>query len=87
VGADGGIGRFRDWVAREHGLRFEDYDALWRWSVEDPPGFWGAVWEYVAPVAHSARSAVLAEAAMPGARWFPGATPNFAENALRGPVR
>ena len=24
---------------------FSDYDELWRWSVEDLEGFWGAVWE------------------------------------------
>ena len=24
--------------------RFESYDELWRWSVEDLEGFWAAVW-------------------------------------------
>jgi acetoacetyl-CoA synthetase len=79
------VGRFRDWLARERGLRLDDYDALWRWSVQDLPGFWGAVWKYFAPVAQAPPSEVLADAAMPGARWFPGARLNFAENALQGP--
>ena len=25
---------------------FSDYDELWRWSVEDLEGFWGALWEW-----------------------------------------
>jgi acetoacetyl-CoA synthetase len=81
--AASGVGRFLDWLARERGLRFDGYDALWRWSVDDQPGFWGAVWDYFAPVAHSQPEQVLAGTSMPGARWFPGATLNFAENALR----
>ena len=24
---------------------FSDYDELWRWSVEDLEGFWGALWD------------------------------------------
>ena len=35
-----------DWLARERGLRFADYNALWRWSVEDLEGFWGAIWAF-----------------------------------------
>jgi len=33
---------FTDRLDRERGLRFSDYDALWRWSVEDLAGFWQA---------------------------------------------
>src|SRR5436190_598247 len=28
-----GITRYRRWLERERGLRFDGYDALWRWSV------------------------------------------------------
>jgi len=37
---------FAQWLERERGLRFSDYAALWRWSVEDLDGFWGAVFDY-----------------------------------------
>ena len=30
---------FMDWLARERGLKFADYDALWRWSVTDIDAF------------------------------------------------
>ena len=25
---------------------FSDYEELWRWSVEDLDGFWGALWDW-----------------------------------------
>ena len=31
------------WLDRERGLRFDDYAALWRWSVDDLEGFWTSV--------------------------------------------
>jgi hypothetical protein len=35
-----------EWLARERGLRFADYAALWQWSVDDLAGFWSSVVEY-----------------------------------------
>jgi acetoacetyl-CoA synthetase len=56
---------------------FESYDQLWRWSVEDLDAFWGSLWEYFElPGGHDG---VLAGREMPGAKWFPGASVNYAE--------
>ncbi|WP_281357536.1 acetyl-coenzyme A synthetase N-terminal domain-containing protein, partial [Micromonospora maritima] len=79
------IGDYLRWLAEHRGLEFADYDALWQWSVTDLDGFWGSVWDYFQVVAHTPPTATLAERAMPGARWFPGATLNYAENVLRMP--
>jgi acetoacetyl-CoA synthetase len=77
------LGRFLNWLRDERGRDFDGYDDLWRWSVEDLEGFWGAVWHFfdVRPSAPYER--VLASAQMPGARWFPGARLNYAEHLLR----
>jgi hypothetical protein len=56
---------FTDWLARERGLRFADYDALWRWSVDDLEGFWGAIWDYFAIPCRDAAYRVLASAPCP----------------------
>jgi len=77
------ITAFTDWLAAERGLRFADYDALWRWSVDDLEGFWGAVWDYFAIPSATPRSRVLADARMPGARWFPGVTLNYVDQVFR----
>ncbi|WP_422745428.1 acetoacetate--CoA ligase [Micromonospora sp. WMMD754] len=79
------IGDYLRWLAEHRGLEFADYDALWQWSVTDLDGFWGSIWDYFQVVAHTPPTATLAGRAMPGARWFPGATLNYAENVLRMP--
>ena len=55
-----------------HGGRaaLADYDALWRWSVDDLEGFWAAIWERFG--VGGEHGAVLADASMPGARLVPG---------------
>ncbi|RKT52029.1 acetoacetate--CoA ligase [Saccharothrix australiensis] len=74
---------FRTWLSAEKGLRFADYPALWEWSVTEVEAFWGAIAEFFEVPFHSAPTAVLSERVMPGAEWFPGATLNYAEQALR----
>jgi acetoacetyl-CoA synthetase len=75
---------FRRWLEAERGLRFDDYDALWRWSVDDLDGFWGAIWDFFEVRADGGRSTVLASREMPGARWFPEASLNYAEHVFAG---
>ncbi|MGW3601298.1 acetoacetate--CoA ligase [Micromonospora sp. NPDC005161] len=81
------IGGYLRWLREHRGLDFADYDALWRWSVTDLDGFWRSIWDHFEVVAHTPPTATLAERGMPGARWFPGATLNYAENVLRMPGR
>ena len=78
------VGQFCTWLADHRGVDVHDHESLWRWSVADLDGFWSAVWDYFGVADHGARTAVLAEHSMPGARWFPGSRLNYAEHALRG---
>ncbi len=64
------------------GAGFATYDEAWRWSVADLGGFWGSMWDFF-DVPGVRGDVVLAERSMPGARWFPGASLNYAEQALR----
>ncbi|WP_250001051.1 acetoacetate--CoA ligase [Actinoplanes sp. M2I2] len=79
------IGHYLSWLESERGLTFDDYAALWQWSVDDLPAFWQSIWDYFEVIAHDPPSAVLPDASMPGATWFPGATLNYAEHVLRMP--
>lgn len=74
---------YQDWLQARHGLRFDDYEALWRWSIADLDAFWQSLWDYYALQSPTPHTAVLAERRMPGARWFPGAQVNYARQALR----
>ncbi len=76
------IGDYLRWLDRERGLRFADYDELHAWSVSDLDAFWQSIWDFFQVRSHSPHSAALADARMPGAVWFPGATLNWAEHAV-----
>jgi len=66
---------------RERG--FDSYAQLWRWSVDDLEGFWGALWEHFDVRASKPYQQVLGTREMPGAEWFPGARLNYAEHVFR----
>ena len=74
---------FMKWLERERGLSFADYAALWRWSVTDLEGFWGALFDYFRIECSAPPTCVLGRHSMPGAQWFPGARLNYAQHILR----
>ncbi len=74
--------RYLRWLESERGLRFSDYDELWRWSITDLEGFWSSIAEYFGVRFHAPARHVIDSTSMPGAEWFPGATLNYAEHAL-----
>jgi acetoacetyl-CoA synthetase len=77
------MARYMRWLEAERGLEFSTYAELWQWSVSDLEAFWESIWEYFDVVSHEPATAVLSSHDMPGARFFPGATLNYAEHALR----
>ncbi len=71
-------------VADRWDARVDDYDALWRWSVDEMEKFWLSIWDYGEVRAADKGERVLADGdKMPGARFFPDARLNYAENLLR----
>jgi acetoacetyl-CoA synthetase len=60
-----------------------DYSGLYQWSLARPERFWRAVVEFCGFRLHKRERAVVENwDDMPNARWFPGATLNYAENLL-----
>jgi len=75
---------FRRFINQRHSLRLNGYPALHAWSIEQREAFWQAIVDFSGIHFHQAPTEVLAEGTqMPSARWFPGATLNFAEHLLR----
>ena len=71
-------------VADTYGLNLPDYEALHQWSIDHPADFWQTVWDWCSVVASRRGNTILEqEDQFPGARWFPDARLNFAENLLR----
>jgi acetoacetyl-CoA synthetase len=76
--------RYQAWVQERQGLRFERYEDLWRWSVENIDAFWSSIVEYFDLQLEGAESGVLGSRSMPGAEWFPGARLNYSQHVFRG---
>jgi len=66
------------------GEEFSDYDSLHRWSVTQPEQFWSTLWDVAGVIGERGERVLLDANRMPGAKWFPEARLNFAENLLRG---
>jgi Acetyl-coenzyme A synthetase N-terminus len=81
--ASSAIARFGRYVTERTEAELGTYLDLHRWSTGQLEQFWGAVWDFLDIAADGRHADVLADAAMPGARWFPGTRLNYAEHALR----
>ncbi|MFD0685273.1 acetoacetate--CoA ligase [Actinomadura fibrosa] len=78
------VTRFMEWLA-DRGVRTGSYDRLWEWSVTEVDAFWDAIWSYFSVAGERGDGPVREGGPTPvdGLRWFPGATLNYAANALR----
>ena len=71
-------------VSARHKLNLDSYSDLYQWSVENIPDFWVQMWDFVEIKASKHYDSVVMDVSVfPGAKWFPGAKLNFAENLLR----
>jgi len=77
------LAEYQRWLERHRGLRFDGYEAMWRWSIGQPADFWRSVWEFFRLHSDAPIAAVLSEPRMPGARWFDGARLNYARQVFR----
>lgn len=77
------LARYMDWLNSVKGLHFGDYQALWQWSTDKPDVFWQSLWDYFRIIGHAPFRSVYSGDAMPGCRWFEGATLNYAEHVFR----
>lgn len=75
--------RYLLWLQRKHKLTFDDYESLWKWSVDHPADFWESIWEFFEVKSYAPFKEVMSKEAMPHTKWFEGATLNYAEHIFR----
>jgi len=81
--AKSNITRFIHLVNQRWNAGVRDSHQLYDWSVREPEQFWTAIWDFCGVVAETRGERVLVDGdKMPGAKWFPDARLNFAENLL-----
>ena len=87
--AEAHLTRFMEQVSARKGLNLRSYDDLYAWSVEACADFWTELARFAEVRADWGSGPIMANDAgepstrMPGARFFPKARLNFAENLLR----
>jgi acetoacetyl-CoA synthetase len=75
---------FTRFVHERYGVETNGYAELHAWSCNDREQFWQAIWQFCGVVGSTQGDNLLIDRdRMPGARWFPEAHLNFAENLLR----
>ena len=74
---------FVRWLGTERGLRFDDYDTLWRWSVDEPEAFWSAVLGFFHVRMSTPPERICSPDPMPSTRWFEGARLNLVDQVFR----
>ncbi len=74
---------FERFLKDAKGLTFADYNAMWRWSVDDLDAFWGTLWEFFDVKASVPYTKVMAKRQMPGAEWCTGAMLNFTDQIMK----
>ena len=66
--------RFMNIINEKYNQNFTEYDPLHKWSIENIPEFWAAMWEFGNIISSKPHDAVVDDVnKMPGAHWFPGA--------------
>ncbi|NQV16740.1 acetoacetate--CoA ligase [bacterium] len=78
------ITQFCQQVNLKYEIDLATYDDLYRWSLTYAAEFWSEMWIFGGIIAHSEHTNIVDDITkMPGAKWFEGATLNYAENLLR----
>ena len=69
-------------IGARHGVDVTTYDALWRWSIDHKADFWREIWDDSGVIGTRGETVLVDGDRMPGAKWFPDASLNFAQNLL-----
>jgi acetoacetyl-CoA synthetase len=82
------ISKFQTEIETKHNLKFNNYNELHQWSIDNPDKFWSDVWEYSNVIYSKNYNKVLgdypeSDYKIPRPAWFEGSELNFAENLLR----
>lgn len=72
--------------AEVNGFDPSDYDSLHRWSIDQKGAFWSALWDFCGVIGEKGETHFQPDDAawMTGAKFFPQARLNLAENLLKG---
>ena len=75
---------FAKFLLKHHGFDWNgDFQNLWSFSVSEPEKFWDSLWDWHSVIGHRSGPILIHPDKMPGAKFYPDSSLNFAENLLR----
>jgi acetoacetyl-CoA synthetase len=78
------MAQFIGFANRKHSLSIQNYNDLYEWSITHISAFWETVWHFLKIIASREYTSVVDDPSkMPGAKWFPSARLNYAENLVQ----
>jgi acetoacetyl-CoA synthetase len=77
--------KFQLYIEKKYGLKFDNYDDFWKWSVTHLENFWEEITLFFNIIFHQKYQEVLIRQkdSMIGTKWFDGAMLNYTEHIFR----
>lgn len=74
--------RYQQWLEKKYYLKFDTYQQLWQWSVDETDDFWKSIFHYF-EIIKEGHLLPVRSGIMPGVRWFENVKLNYAEHIFR----
>tara|TARA_B110001454_G_scaffold219179_1_gene250788 strand:- start:77276 stop:79273 length:1998 start_codon:yes stop_codon:yes gene_type:complete len=75
--------RLKTNLEKKHGVRFENYNSLWKWTNENSQTFWTELWDFFGIVGERKGVALEKPQDFLNSKWFPESWVNYAENLVK----
>ena len=80
--------RFLQNINAKYDLSLDSFSELHNWSIENKSEFWTSIWDFFKIIGSKGTEPYIEPAnKMPGSKFFPNGTVNYAENMLSGDTR
>ena len=80
--------RFLQNINAKYDLNLDSFSELHNWSIENKSEFWSSIWDFFKIIGSKGTEPYIEPAnKMPGSKFFPNGTVNYAENMLSGDTR
>ena len=77
--------RFLQNINAKYDLNLVNFSELHNWSIENKSEFWSSIWDFFKIIGSKGTEPYIELAnKMPGSKFFPNGTVNYAENMLSG---
>ena len=77
--------KFMLYINEKYNFKFSNFSELHKWSIENKSNFWSSVWDFFQVKGSKGMKPYIEPVnKMPGSKFFPTGSVNYAENMLSG---